>query len=41
VVDERIKEGVGDRFELEAMGSLRLKGIGTVSAGTLDSAPGG
>ena len=40
-VDERIKEAVGDRFELEAMGSVRLKGIGTVSAWTLDSAPRG
>jgi adenylate cyclase len=39
VVDEHVKDAVGNGFVLEAMGSLRLRGIGTVSAWTVDSAP--
>ena len=39
VVDEHVKEAVGNGFVLEAIGSQRLRGIGTVSAWTIDSAP--
>ena len=39
VVDDRFNETLMDRFELAPMGAQRLKGIGTVSAWKLGSAP--